>query len=247
MEVTTSVQLVNISAQITASLLAACKENNARLTAFLNNLMARELNETLAASGVHDIHFASVVPINLRKALGVSENSIGVYAGGKFLSYDCGTEVLPENELDWNCIRLQGQELALAASTLRDQPIGLLRYVSNFRSWFLGQIGEARDCSWELSNLGSFDPREGLADTDHPTFSIEQMLFSQPATPNGHPIQFSVVGVKRGGLYISISWQVGALGLSTNEGEAQEECDRAFVKRLAASLTARFEMLGMDD
>jgi Alcohol acetyltransferase len=245
MQVTTSVQLVNISTQTTASLLAACKKNNGRLTAFLNNLIARALKETLATSGVCGMHFASVVPINLRKTLGLSNKTIGLYAGGKFLSYDCGAEALTENELDWNCIWLQGQELALAASTLRDQPIGLLRYVSNFRSWLLGQVGEARDCSWELSNLGGFDPREDVADSDHPTVNIEQMLFSQSATPNGHPIQFSVVGVKRGGLWISMTWQVGALGLSASEGESQEERDRAFVKRLAASLSARLEMFGM--
>ena len=246
--IATSVEVVCITAHALRGVLAKCKENGAKLTPLLDLLIARAIGKALEASArdPKDLNFVSQIPMNLRRALDVSDKEVGNYVGGTYWRHKLPN--FPTNSIDensWHAVRLQGQHVVDCASTLRDQPVGLLRYISDFSTWMQDQIGQQRDCSWELSNLGSVDTGAGfsLGDQDGPIISIQDMLFSQPASPIAPPLNFSVIGVKGGGLEICISWQIGALGLSRKEEHEIEEEERKFVRRVAISLREAVERL----
>ena len=129
-------------------------------------------------------------------------------------------------------------KLAVAANELCDQPIGLLRYLTNVRSWVLSQVGQSRDCSYELSNLASFRPSGPIQ-----RCSVSEMVFCQPADVTGAPLTFNVVSVTDGPLSIAVSWQIGALDLPPGKDETEfvhavcQEMRRGFDKAASTSET----------
>lgn len=256
---TTSIEILRINAQLLRRALRVCKTNDAKMTALLSHLIARAMSISLEASGkgteIDAANFVSQIPVNLRKALGVPEDTFVNCVGGAYLRHDFDFRASPLiSEDSWKCIRSQGQQLAQSASSVQDQPVGLLRYISDFSAWLQGQIGNGRGCSWELSNIGVFNPygknttrpsadhAEGDSSTD---VRIGQILFSQPASPNGPPLNFNVTSIKDGGLSIIVSWQFGSLGeMPGQEGESEEQRDRKFVGKVITELNECFEQIG---
>jgi hypothetical protein len=132
--------------------------------------------------------------------------------------------------------------LAADASTLVNQPVGLLRYLAHFRMWLVNQIGQPHDTSYEVSNLLSFDPfggdNDGNATTDPTqntrTWDIDRLAFSQPGNPTGSPLSFQVVSRKGGTMIITVTWQIGILGVPDEGG---------FVKGIADSIKAHISSI----
>jgi hypothetical protein len=129
----------------------------------------------------------------------------------------------------WEAARKTSADLKVASSTLHNQPIGLLQYLKDFRSWTTGQIGKERESSFEISNLGAFSPAL-QTEEEKPGISIEKVVFSQPAKATGSLLDFNPVSLKGGPLAMTITWQFGVLGL------AEESDETAFVRRVASKL-----------
>ena len=127
-------------------------------------------------------------------------------------------------------------QFAASATSLQDQPVGLLAYIRNMRSWTLNQLGKNRDTSYELSNIMSFDPSTGGSLVK--PWNIQKAIFSQPANVTGSPIAFNVVSTKGGGLVITATWQPGALGVDE---------EQLFVKDLCVDFQACFQRLSWMD
>lgn len=251
---TTSVEIVTVKAETVRSVLAICRENGGKVTALLDHLIARALKTVLSARVSKDPNLVSQVTVNLRKALELPDDCMGNCGGAAYLRYDFNADANAGSRSDgeacfdegaWQSIRTKSQQLSRDAANPRNQSLGLLRFVSNLQTWMQSQIGHRRDSSWELSNLGNFDPAGGvLEDKERLALSIEQMLFSQPASPIGPPLTFNVVSVKGGGLSICIGWQIGALGLTgSGQIESEEVEDRKFVKQVAEFLDNGLEQL----
>lgn len=116
--------------------------------------------------------------------------------------------------------------LADSASTLVDQPIGLLTYLDEFRPWFLDKIGKRRDSSYEISNAVVFDPfsesAEGNGRAETAGCSIDRMIFSQPANVTSCPLSFSAVTIKGGEMVLTANWQAGVLGVEDEDAFVEE-------------------------
>jgi hypothetical protein len=123
----------------------------------------------------------------------------------------------PTSEI-WAAAHNTTAGLAKCAGTLHNQPIGLLQYLHNFRSWTLGQIGKQRESSYEISNLVVFDPV--LRSAEKPKVSIEKTFFSQPGAAVGPCLNFNLVTTKDGPLVMTATWQHGILDLGNVEQEA---------------------------
>lgn len=99
--------------------------------------------------------------------------------------------------------------------------------VSGVRKWLEGQVGKARDSSYELSNITVFDPeerREGQGG-----WTVDLMVFSQPADMTSCPVNFSVISVNGGDIAVILTWQRGVLSV---EGESEDDRAGRVCKRL---------------
>jgi hypothetical protein len=200
--------------------LKSCKARQVSLTGLLNQLIARSLHSALGPD--HSANaFASQIVVDLRHLMdGTYDNRIMtncVSAYNETIS-SRSTAIQsdwtsPANEI-WAAARSTTAGLVKCANTLHNQPIGLLQYLNEFRPWTLGQIGKKRECSYEISNLVVFDPAVqpcgNLGSIASPT-RIEKTIFSQPANAAGACLNFNLVTIKGGPLFMTVTWQEGVL------------------------------------
>ncbi|KAI5248051.1 hypothetical protein E4T42_05752 [Aureobasidium subglaciale] len=122
----------------------------------------------------------------------------------------------------WTAARKTTEDLAKCASTLHDQSIGLLAYLSKFRLWMQGEAEKDRDSSYEVSNLGVFDP---MATSQKDAWTIESIFFAQPANLTGSCLAFNVVTKKGGDTIVSVTWQKGTLEVENEQALVNSVCE----------------------
>ena len=205
--------------------LRICREHQGKLTGLLHQLIVESLSEALAHCDDID-KLAGRTALNMRGAMGKSNDEMGNFVSAvtqiHAIKKPSGSEVV--KEINWSSVRAVTERLAAAAQELRDQPLGLLRYLNDMRSWVESQLGGSRDCSYEISNLGSFQP-------SGPTerCSVMEIIFCQLADVLGAALNFNIVSVVDGSLSIAVSWQRGALALTSGQDEdefAEAVCQR---------------------
>lgn len=223
----TASQILIVKHDLLAKVLAVCRSQHSKLTGLLNRLIVHALSELLRPETANE--FLGQIVIDLRAHIPADADGMTM---GNFVSvaYETSSRLMPNpnsekyDETFWNAVRETTTRLAAAAGTLDDHPIGLLKYLSNFRSWFLGQLGKKRDSSYEISNIGVFDPtlsnRNDLARTTQ-SWAIEKTFFSQPANVLGSPLNFQIVTMKGGDMVITLNWQVGVTGVPDEDGFAK--------------------------
>jgi hypothetical protein len=164
-------------------------------------------------------NFVAQVAVNMRRSIGMSNDQGGMFVSGCYLVYHRRQPSEEFSDEDWAAARLSSRTLADSASRLQDQAIGLLRYLPSIKKWTLSKLGQRRDCSFEVSNIGAFNN-----ESDDLT-QITKIVFAQPGHVLSAPLAFNVISVKGGGLVYTVTWQSGALKLA---GQDEEE----FVERV---------------
>ena len=112
---------------------------------------------------------------------------------------------------DWHAVRETTRCLEKASSTLSDQPVGLLKYLGNYRDWTLKRAQSCAESSFEISNLGRFESAQGVDEGGEAKCRIGRMTFSRSTVAFGAALNTSVVSGGDGGLSIGFSWQEGVL------------------------------------
>jgi hypothetical protein len=223
----TGLVLITIDCGNKEKLLQQCRANKTTLTGLLQHLIARALTSP-NGGGITASAFLAGVAIDMRHLFPDK------YSAASMMNCVTGySELVPSPPLQkkeiwatnsfsefWNACRKTSTSLKLSASTLHNQPIGLLQYIKAFRPWTTSLIGKERDMSFEISNLGSFKPEESDLG-----IGMERLLFSQPAKASGSLLDFNAVIVEGGPLVSSVTWQRGMLGV----GDDKEEDD--FVRK----------------
>lgn len=225
----TGVEMVTISNEKIQKVLARCREHRAKFTGLLHQLIARGLGRALPADQTAEC-FISQTAIDLRRCLTqITDDDMGLCPSGYYETFPRtdpkqwgGWATAGDDSTIWTAARATTEALTKCASTLTDQPIGLLAYLRNFYPWMRGQIGKRRDCSYELSNLLSFDP--GLSTT----WRMGSVYFSQPANATGGCLSFNVVSRKGGDMVIILSWQIGALDVEDEQRFASRVCNSIY-------------------
>lgn len=221
----TASQILIVQQNLVAKVLAVCKSHNSKLTGLLDRLIVHALSELLPAESGNE--FLGQIAVDLRSHIPAYADGMTM---GNFVSvaYNTSSRITfdPDSEKYderfWKAVRGTTTRLAAVAGTLDDQPIGLLKYLGNFRSWFLGQLGKKRDSSYEISSVGVFDPTLPNANIiGSSTWAIERTVFSQPANVLGSPLNFQVVTTKGGDMAVTLNWQVGVLGVPDEDGFAK--------------------------
>lgn len=232
----TGLVLLTVQSVTMSRVLQHCRVKSTTFTGLLEHLIVRSL---VASDGgaITMGAFNTGIAIDMRHLFGDR------YAGGSMLNCVTGYSemvVLDRSQEEddwatnpsskfWEAARKTSADLKAAASTLHNQPIGLLQYLKNFRPWTTGQIGKDRETSFEISNLGAFSPSSDDED-NRACVSIEKVIFSQPAKATGSLLDFNAVSVKGGPLVMTVTWQLGVLGLPTGMEE------KALVKNVCSKL-----------
>lgn len=225
----TGLAMITIDHKTMHAALQRCRARQASFTGLLTHLIARSICSTLGPEHSKKA-FASQIVVDLRRLFNgaysdnTMMNCVSAY-NETILAPSTSTDwTSPTSEI-WTAARHTTAEVAESASSLHNQPIGLLQYLNDFRSWTLGQIGKKRECSFEISNLVVFDPPLPADEAERSSrpwvkgVQIEKTVFSQPANAAGACLNFNLVSTKNGPLVVTVTWQRGVLGVGDEEQE----------------------------
>lgn len=211
----TGLVLITLDCNTKEKILQQCRRNNTTFTGMLEHLITRSLTAP-DGGAVSSSSFLAGVAIDMRHLFP------GRYSAASMMNCVTGHSELihysPSDEASdwgtnptsqfWQAAQKTSKSLKTASGTLHNQPIGLLQYLKAFRPWTEGLVGKERDMSFEISNLGAFNPQ-----AEPEAFAMEKLVFSQPAKASGSLLDFNVVSVAGGPLVLTVTWQKGVLGV----------------------------------
>lgn len=225
---------VDIPAAVVPSLLAVTRKHSASITALLHALCLASLSRRLPAQDAPG--FKASTPINARAYLAddaVDKDTFRIaisVATHEFLSAPLAALRAPDADLDaliWRHAAASKSDFNARLATLpADDPISLLSYVTDWKTFWAKKQGQSRDYSWEVSNLGTLSTPEGGPR------SIARALFTNGIMVAGGPMSVSVVSVPEGPLTASITW---------NEDVVPEELMKGLAEDLSAYTTRMHE------
>ncbi|KAL4963108.1 uncharacterized protein BDV14DRAFT_94317 [Aspergillus stella-maris] len=217
------------------AVLQICREKGgARFTGLINQLIVRALSSSPALQDPRTRsapidNFIGQIVVDLRGLVKPYSDDMMVNCVSAI--YETSPRAQQDIDLKsdpafWDAVRNTTTRLAKSASTLVNQPIGLMKYLSNIRQWTLEKLGEQRGSSYEISNAVVFDPSattpgavSGGAgqDNNRRSWDIERLVMSQPANATSCPLSFSVVTRKGGDMVLTANWQLGVLGVEDED------------------------------
>jgi hypothetical protein len=203
------VKLISVSSEHTISILAACREHKITLTSLLQALIASSLANRVPNAN----SFVSTTPSSPRHISGISSTSdIAVQVCSH--SFTFTPDVLSAIRTSRTPTQITGQiweisktfRRTLAAEIARlpvDNVAGLLPYAGSIHKMFLSKLGNPREDTFQVSNIGAFknEVRDGQ-------WRIERMFFTQCGLA-GSAFTFNSVSVVGGPLIISVTWSGG--------------------------------------
>ncbi|KAL3425355.1 hypothetical protein PVAG01_02146 [Phlyctema vagabunda] len=215
---------ISLPAEAVTAILAACRVEKATLTGLLHGLILASLSSRLPEAS----SFAASTPYSLRSISGSSPtDEICSQTSAMSTTYDSKTvseirsaslrsELLGEKMWDV-ARRFKSSITAELASLPMDSSIGLLSYVSDMHKYFVSKLGKAREGTFEVSNINSFNnsSKDGK-------WIIERLLFTQCGMVAGNAMSFNVASVIGGPLTISATWQDGIVEESLVEAVIQD-------------------------
>ena len=201
-----------VSERETAAFRDACRENRTTVTAGLQVLLAQALFKHLPAQYTK---LASEGAISARRWLTdgrITDDSIGVWVQVYHEHYSRHDN----DAFSWDEARRAKQTIDTALSRRgSNSPVGMLKYVKDYvKEIFLPKLGQERELSFEVSNIGVFtaDPSEEADPAEADTRPrIERMVFTQSVNVFGCAISTSVITGADGCLVLGFSWQRGVV------------------------------------
>lgn len=226
----TAVRVALVPPSVLEKVLAACRGHDVRLTGLLNHLIGRALANVLQSRSQSHTHFVVETAIDLRRCLPGTEASMANYVSAvtetiSVQADDAERDSTPGTmNVDWEGMQRMTKKLAKASSTLSDQPVALLKYVSNIREWTMKNAAKPANSSFSMSNLGVFDGHLNNDTSDKSEWRIVDMIFSQSADGVGAPLNVNVASARGGSLALTITWWPGQLGVQDEEGFVEAVC-----------------------
>ncbi|KAI9151264.1 alcohol acetyltransferase [Paramyrothecium foliicola] len=227
----TRLKILTISNDQLRNAIMACRAHDAKLTATIHQLIVRALSKCITDDKA--TNFVSQTAISMRTSIGASNEVWGNFASGHYGVHPRMDDQSPSPDHMWESAAFMSNDMAVSTTRLNDQPLGLLRYAPNIRTWLQKKLGGRRDCSYELSNSMSFDAGEQVRHRCR----INKMMVAQPGNVVGAPINFNLLSVTGGPLVCTITWQQGALGVPL-------ESEDALVNSIRSSLQEELAGIG---
>jgi hypothetical protein len=191
-------------------LLSRCREEKTTVTALISVLVAQKL----ALMNRNCCHFTGGIPFSMRKFTDRSFLDMGCYVSSVGVTFSSSPSThakhIPCSSISdlWASARSLKKEMNRQASSIYDQPVGLLKFIATsekMKSYFLGLLGGVRKDTFELSNIGVVG--DCLDEELEGKVTIERSLYTQAPCVYGPPYNFNVVSVKGGGMSIALTWE----------------------------------------
>ena len=192
---------LSIPSEATSRFVAACRRESVTVTVVLQTLMAAALSK-LGPERFSEL--TCTVPVSLRRWMPpiVTENSMGVWIASLEEKYQ-------KEEFSWDEARRSRQMITkFLAQNGNNTNVGLLRWLSDYKSHFTSKIGAKRTTSFEVSNVGTWSSKETANPNEWP---VGRMVFSQSAAVTGAAIELCVVSGRDGSMTLGYAWQEGVV------------------------------------
>jgi hypothetical protein len=240
---------VILSADNTRNFVAWCRDQQTSVTAALSTLLAEAIFQVIDPDA-HEITIG--MPISLRPVLNLADDQM-VNAITNHISTFRRSDTLNAdgNEDIGQLARRVKAELAREVDKKgADNPIALLKYVSNMHNFFTEKGGTQRETTAEVSNLGVYRPRvrgpgentvaptQSSRPEEHAnSWTVGRMLFSQSYNHTGPLISLSAVTGGDGCLVMSFTWPVD---LETTGLDEDELDGKRYYPKLVPGLMEQF-------
>jgi len=235
-----NLRCVQISPASLEALLRACRANKATLTTLLHALVAASLAGHLSAGeascfkGSCPISLSRYAspPFNPETTLHCLVTSCAHTIGPETVAALRTAMEMPANLEDdggdadrhiWTTARAFSRILQDKVAQLpRDDILALTSWVTDWHEFFTSKFGKERGETFEVSNIGSLSIRAAGHQTQNhidgengseagERWHIDRAIFSQGAMPVGPAFALNVAGVEGKGVWVTVSWQEGAV------------------------------------
>jgi len=217
------IRIVAIPAPKVDAMLKAARAKKATVTSLVTGILVVALVDLIPEAE----RFLGATPYSMRGWTGTSDDEIVNQVSVLDTVYDQALlDTVRASPMDstarvWEVAhRFQNDLRAELHRCPKDVSVGLLPYISNYREMFLKKINRPREATFEVSNLGLFNPdkKEDELGSEVSPCSIESMLFTQGPNVVGPAINVNCATVRGGPLNISITWQDGVVDESIIDG-----------------------------
>ena len=206
---------VAISPEATRAFAAKCRSEKTTVTAALCALLAAVLQRGVGAGKLVDID----IPISMRPFIHIGQDEMVNAVGNLSYAFPASTPSSDSSamqNLDWNHARtLKASLTREVAKKGADNPVALLRYVSDIHGFFTSKHGKKRESSAEVSSIGVWNG--GDEDQGEGKWRLGRMVFSQCANRTGRPVDMCVVTGGDGGLVLCFNGGEGDGGKLVKE------------------------------
>ncbi|KAH7131527.1 alcohol acetyltransferase [Dactylonectria estremocensis] len=224
------VRAVDIPPAVVSSMLAQSRSHSASIASLLHALCLVSMARRIPAQDAPA--FTASTPVNARPYMAATANpalkdSFRVMISSLTHEYSAAAvDALrrPDADLDaliWHHAQVVKDEIRTRAATLpADDPTSLLKFISDWSSYWHKKNGQPRDGSWEISSLGAM---RANTNTNRPNQRrISRVLFTNGIMVAGAPLSVSVASSPDGELTAGISWNAGVVPDELMEGLADD-------------------------
>ncbi|KAK6507682.1 hypothetical protein TWF481_006105 [Arthrobotrys musiformis] len=206
---------IRIPASSVQNILTQCRKHSTTMTALLQAIVAKALLEQV---GVSYDRIRTAVAVSLRRffdpKLGIDDSVMGLWISTYTTEFH-KTQFHPRTdavELDvlWQLSQQNTAQInSVVANGGREVEIMGLMGVNDYSAAVKARVGQPRDNSFGLTNLGVF----GAASIEegHGRITLDDMFFSQSCHSNGAAFQICIVTVQGGDMNIVFNWQKGII------------------------------------
>lgn len=204
-----------------SKLVARCRQEKTTVTALVTVLVARKL----AIMYPDYKRFTGTVPFSARKFTGHSPKDMGCYVsniepyfssetkpsrGYISCASSSGEKVASgDDEQLWNSAQICKKFINNRTSTMHNQNVNLLKFVSDFPKYFLGLLGTKRHHAFKVSNIGVVD---GGVGKEPGNAMFDRVMFSSAQCTYDTPYFLCLATAKNGFMVVALSWEVGVVG-----------------------------------
>jgi hypothetical protein len=146
--------------------------------------------------------------MSFRRFTGTDQKAMVCYVSAfshQFSSSGESNYIPCSGDFSWKPVETCHREIKVATASPKNQKIGLLWFLSDYEGFFRKQVGQQREFSFEISNVGVMDVESGGGDCA----GIDRIIFSQSSNVVGPALAFSIASVMGGDLGIALTWQKG--------------------------------------
>ena len=234
--VTTAIRTFSLDNTMLQRVLATCRENGTTLTGFFNAAVLVSLSERLGEAKARS--FSALTARNMRPCTpadkarypwlepkGMVGNNVMVInhefgvkevarVRGAIQAAAEGDRFEALAETVWSvAARVRGDIRDSVVMGLKNNHVGLMGLVGDWRAFFKDKLGKPRETSWLVTNLGVFD----AAEVDQ-AWGIERARFSLGADVTGPAIHVCAIAIKGGELVVDVTWQESVVEVEVGEG-----------------------------